>query len=120
MRLPAGGRIDRTCPISFTWDGRELSGFAGDTLASALLANGARIVARSAVLGRPRGIFTAGAEEPNAFVQLRAPWDEPLVAATRLDLVPKVAKKKEINTVLSNSCGFGGTNASLIMRRFAA
>ena len=91
MRLPAGGRIDRTRPISFTWDGRELSGFAGDTLASALLASGVRVVARSAVLARPRGIFTAGAEEPNAFVQLRAPWDEPLVAATRIDLVPGLA-----------------------------
>jgi 3-oxoacyl-[acyl-carrier-protein] synthase II len=45
--------------------------------------------------------------------------DNPSVE-TRIDLVPKVAKKKEINTVLSNSFGFGGTNASLIMRRFAA
>lgn len=86
-RLPQGGRIDRSRPLRFTFDGAEHEGFAGDTLASALLAAGVRTVAHSAVLGRPRGVFGIGAEEPNAFVQLTAPWDEPLVAATRVDLV---------------------------------
>jgi len=63
-RLPAGGRIDRTRPVPFTWDGRDLTGFAGDTLASALLANDVRVVGRSFKYHRPRGIFSAGVEEP--------------------------------------------------------
>ncbi len=66
-RLPAGGRIDRTQPLSFTFNGTTLDGFAGDTIASALLANGVRVVARSFKYHRPRGIFAAGCEEPNAF-----------------------------------------------------
>ena len=53
MRLAGGGRIDRSCPVAFRWDGQQLTGYAGDTLASALVANGVRVVARSAVLGRP-------------------------------------------------------------------
>ena len=69
-RLPVGGRIDRTTPISFTFDGRTLQGLRGDTLASALLANGVDVVARSFKYGRARGIVGSGAEEPNAIVQL--------------------------------------------------
>ena len=69
--MPGGGSaIDRSQPISFRFDGREMLGFAGDTLASALLANGVAIVGRSFKLHRPRGIMSAGAEEPNAFVQV--------------------------------------------------
>ena len=71
-RLPDGGRIDRTRPIRFTFAGRRLQGFAGDTLASALLANGIDVVGRSFKYARPRGIVTAGVEEPNAIVQLGA------------------------------------------------
>src|SRR5262249_53724144 len=67
-RLPSGGRIDRTRPVSFTWEGRNLSGFAGDSLAAALLANGVRVVGRSFKYHRPRGIFGAWAEEPNAIL----------------------------------------------------
>jgi sarcosine oxidase subunit alpha len=67
-RLANGGLIDRTTPLSFTFDGRKLSGFAGDTLASALLANNVRLVGRSFKYHRPRGILTAGSEEPNALV----------------------------------------------------
>ncbi len=70
MRLASGGRIDRARPLSFSFDGTRHQGFAGDTLASALLANGVRRVGRSFKLHRPRGIFSAGAEEPNAIVQL--------------------------------------------------
>ena len=66
-----GGLIDRTAPLSFTFDGRRLDGFAGDTLASALLANGVRLVGRSFKYHRPRGIIAAGSEEPNALVELR-------------------------------------------------
>ncbi len=71
-RLPAGGHLDRATPLRFTFDGRQLSGFAGDTLASALLANGIHLVGRSFKYHRPRGVFTAGVEEPNALVELRA------------------------------------------------
>ena len=69
-RLAAGGRIDRDQVLNFTFDGRALQGFAGDTLASALLANGVDVVARSFKYGRPRGIVGHGAEEPNAIVEV--------------------------------------------------
>jgi sarcosine oxidase, subunit alpha len=69
-RLESGGRIDRSRPISFHFDGRRYHGFAGDTLASALMANGVRIVGRSFKLHRPRGLMGAWSEEPNAIVQL--------------------------------------------------
>ena len=69
-RLAAGGRIDRAKRLSFTFDGRALEGLQGDTLASALLANGVDVVGRSFKFGRPRGIVGAGAEEPNAIVQV--------------------------------------------------
>ncbi len=68
MRLPSGGRIDRSRPLAFTFDGRRYTGYAGDTLASALLANGVHLVGRSFKLHRPRGILAAGVEEPNALV----------------------------------------------------
>ena len=67
-RLPEGGLIDRDQPLSFTFNGERLEGFAGDTVASALLANGKRIVARSFKYHRPRGIYAAGVEEPSALV----------------------------------------------------
>ncbi len=67
----AGGRVDRARPIRFTFDGRPLSGFQGDTLASALLRNGVHLVGRSFKYHRPRGILAAGAEEPNALVAVR-------------------------------------------------
>lgn len=70
LRLAAGGRIDRSRPITMRWDGRALPAYDGDTLASALLANGSRIVGRGFKLHRPRGILSAGAEEPNALIAL--------------------------------------------------
>ncbi len=69
-RLAQDGRIDRERPISFTFNGRAYGGYEGDTLASALLANGVSIVGRSFKYHRPRGIVGSGAEEPNAVVQL--------------------------------------------------
>ncbi len=69
-RLEKGGLIDRRRPLEFSFDGARLSGFEGDTLASALLANGVRVVARSFKFHRPRGIYSAGVEEPNALLQL--------------------------------------------------
>lgn len=83
-RLPSGGRIDRSRRLRFTFNGRPYLGFAGDTLASALLANDVRVVARSVTHGRPRGVFTAGIEEPNALVQVGS---EPMLRATQVELV---------------------------------
>jgi sarcosine oxidase, subunit alpha len=65
------GRVDRARPVQFTFDGRTLTGFRGDTLASALLRNGVHLVGRSFKYHRPRGILSAGAEEPNALVAVR-------------------------------------------------
>ena len=67
----AGGLVDRSKPLRFTFDGKAMNGFAGDTLASALIANGVRLVGRSFKYHRPRGILSAGPEEPNALVELR-------------------------------------------------
>lgn len=71
-RLPQGGRLRRDRPLGFTFNGENLQGYEGDTIASALLANGAKIVARSFKYRRPRGIFSAGVEEPNAIVSVGA------------------------------------------------
>ncbi|MBP5856408.1 sarcosine oxidase subunit alpha family protein [Marivibrio halodurans] len=71
MRVADGGRIDRTRRLSFTFDGVAMTGFEGDTLASALLANGVDLVGRSFKYHRRRGIFSNGPEEPNALVRLR-------------------------------------------------
>jgi methylglutamate dehydrogenase subunit C len=71
-RLPRGGLIDRTQTLTFSFDGSRHQGHPGDTLASALLANGVHLVGRSFKYHRPRGILTAGSEEPNALVELRS------------------------------------------------
>ena len=70
FRLPDGGRIDRTSELSFSFNNRRYFGYKGDTLASALLANGVHLVGRSFKYHRPRGILGSGTEEPNALVQL--------------------------------------------------
>src|SRR3954469_18390687 len=71
MRLARGGLIDRTRSLTFQFDGKRFSGYGGDTLASALLAAGVTLIGRSFKYHRPRGILTAGSEEPNALVELR-------------------------------------------------
>ena len=71
FRLPQGGRIDRGTPLGFSFNGDPMTGYAGDTLASALLANGRAFVARSYKYHRPRGVVAHGSEEPNALVTLR-------------------------------------------------
>ncbi|MGW4562892.1 sarcosine oxidase subunit delta family protein, partial [Streptomyces sp. NPDC004561] len=86
FRTPTGGRIDRGTPLTFTFDGTAYEGYRGDTLASALLANGVVKAATSIRLGRPRGIFSAGVEEPNAVVQIEAPFPEPMLPATTVEL----------------------------------
>ena len=86
-RIEGTGRINRDRPLDFTFNGRALQGYAGDTLASALLANGIHLVARSFKYHRPRGLLSAGNEEPNALVQLeRGPYTEPNLRATEIDL----------------------------------
>jgi sarcosine oxidase, subunit alpha len=86
-RLPTGGSIDRSRPLSFRFDGKRYVGFAGDTLASALLANGVRIVGRSFKWHRPRGLLASGCEEPNAIVQLgEAAALTPNLKATQVEL----------------------------------
>ncbi len=86
-RLSKGGLIDRSRPLGFSFDGKSYPGFAGDTLASALLANDVRLVGRSFKYHRPRGILSAGPEEPNALVELRAgARREPNTRATVVEL----------------------------------
>lgn len=69
-RLEKGGRIDRSRRVTFSFDGKEYQGFAGDSLASALLANGVMLFGRSFKYHRPRGVMAAGSEEPNALVSV--------------------------------------------------
>ena len=84
---PAGFAIDRARALRFSFDGVSYEGYAGDTLASALLANGVHLVGRSFKYHRPRGIFSAGSEEPNALVGLRAgARAEPNTRATMVEL----------------------------------
>jgi len=86
-RLPAGGIVDRARPLHFEFDGARYEGCAGDTLASALLANGVHLVGRSFKYHRPRGIFAAGVDEPSALVQIaRGARTEPNVRATTQEL----------------------------------
>ncbi|MEC8795976.1 MAG: 2Fe-2S iron-sulfur cluster-binding protein, partial [Pseudomonadota bacterium] len=70
MTRISGGLIDRDAVLRFTFDGRAMEGARGDTLASALLANGVQLVGRSFKYHRPRGVFTAGSEEPNALITI--------------------------------------------------
>jgi sarcosine oxidase, subunit alpha len=83
-RLASGGRIDRSRPLRFVFNGTSYRGYARDTLASALLANDVRVVATSGIYGRPRGVFSAGIEEPNALVQV---GHDPMLRATQVELV---------------------------------
>jgi heterotetrameric sarcosine oxidase alpha subunit len=95
-RLSEGGRIDRATPLEFTFDGERLAGFRGDTIASALLANGKTLVGRSFKYHRPRGIFSAGPEEPNALVTLGTGGQrEPNLPATALELAEGMAAKSQ-------------------------
>jgi len=88
FRVDGLGSVDRSRPLAFTFDGAAYQGYAGDTLASALLANGVHLVARSYKYHRPRGILSAGAEEPNALVTLsRGPGRfTPNLRATQIEL----------------------------------
>src|SRR5437588_10038369 len=89
FRAPTGGRIDRKRPLHFSFDERSYVGFAGDTLASALIANGVHLVGRSFKYHRPRGIFSAGSDEPNALLGIGREEGHytPNLRATQVDLV---------------------------------
>ncbi|MEL6520784.1 MAG: sarcosine oxidase subunit alpha family protein [Pseudomonadota bacterium] len=95
MRID-GGLIDRDTTLKFRWNDRWLTGHPGDTLASALLANGEKLVGRSFKYHRPRGIFSAGPEEPNALVELgRGAARTPNIAATTIELQDRLYAKSQ-------------------------
>jgi sarcosine oxidase subunit alpha len=98
FRTPSGGRIDRQQPLSFSFDGITYQGCRGDTLASALLANGVHLVGRSFKYHRPRGIYSAGAEEPNALVTVSrdAARTAPNLRATQVELY------RDLNAISQN------------------
>src|SRR3546814_12080892 len=86
-RLPEGGLVDRDAPVSFSFDGKAYQGYRGDTLASALVANGVRLVGRSFTYHRPRGLLAAGPEEPNELVEIGSgARREPHTKATTVEL----------------------------------
>jgi heterotetrameric sarcosine oxidase alpha subunit len=91
-RLPKGGLIDRSKTLRFSFDGKAYGGFAGDTLASALLANDVTLMGRSFKYHRPRGLLTAGSDEPNAMVELRrGARREPNTKSTTIELFEGLA-----------------------------
>ena len=96
MRVSGKGLIDRNTPVSFTFDGNRFEGFKGDTVASALLANDVRLMARSFKYHRPRGVLTAGSEEPNALMTIGAGASaEPNVRATVAEIYDGMQVKSQ-------------------------
>ncbi|RIA21420.1 heterotetrameric sarcosine oxidase alpha subunit [Ectopseudomonas oleovorans] len=107
-RLAKGGRIDRSQPLNFTFNGQTYQGFAGDSLAAALLANGVDIVGRSFKYSRPRGIVAAGAEEPNAVLQ---------IGSTEAAQIPNVRATQQAlysGLVASSTNGWPSVNTDLM------
>lgn len=119
MTRLSGGLVDRSRSLTFSFDGKSYSGFAGDTLASALLANDVRLMGRGFKYHRPRGVFSAGSEEPNALVELRGgAWQEPNTRATVAELFDGLEAKSQ-NRVGSLSFDFLAVN-DLLSPFFAA
>jgi len=109
-RLPRGGLIDRTREISFRFEGRSLRGYPGDTLASALLANGVSVVGRSFKYHRPRGLMAAGVEEPNGLMQVgEAGRSTPNPRATEIELAEGLVARP-VNCWPSARHDLGGVN----------
>jgi sarcosine oxidase, subunit alpha len=108
FRLPEGGRVDRSQPIAFTFDGKRHVGLLGDTLASALLANGIHLVGRSFKYHRPRGIMAAGSDEPNALVRVgtHPSRHTPNTRATEVELRDELVAESQ-NRWPSLRCDFG-------------
>lgn len=99
FRLPSGGRIDRTRPVAFAFDRRWMMGFEGDTVASALLANGVKLVGRSFKYHRPRGFLSAGVDEPNGLFTLGAAGGaEPNVPGTTTELFEGLSARGQNGT----------------------
>ena len=108
-RLAAGGRIDRDQALDFVFNGRALRGFAGDTLASALLANGVDVVGRSFKYGRPRGIVGHGPEEPNAIVEVGTGASRvPNLRATQVELYNGLEARSAGSSVFQRAAGAFG------------
>lgn len=96
MTRLSGGLIDRSRPLNFTFNGKACEGFSGDTLASALMANGVQLVGRSFKYHRPRGVVSAGSEEPNALVELReGARQEPNTRATMTELFEGLSARSQ-------------------------
>jgi sarcosine oxidase subunit alpha len=113
FRAESGGRIDRLRSIEFRFDGKSHRGHPGDTLASALIANGVRLVGRSFKYHRPRGLYTAGLEEPNALVELRTgARREPNVSAPVVELYEGLTAESQ-NRWPSLAFDIGALNSAL-------
>ena len=113
FRRNTGGLIDRTTVLPFVFDGQSYQGYAGDTLASALLANGMRLLGRSFKYHRPRGLLAAGCEEPNALVELRTgARREPNTRATVIELFGGLEARSQ-NRWPSLQWDFGAVNGLL-------
>jgi sarcosine oxidase subunit alpha len=96
FRTKSGGRIDRSRPLTFTFNGKSYQGYQGDTLASALLANGIRLIGRSFKYHRPRGILGSGFEDANGLVQLETGAStEPNLQATRIELYDGLSARSQ-------------------------
>jgi len=110
-RVEGGALIDRSQAVSFTFEGRRLSGFLGDTLASALLANGVTVVGRSFKYHRPRGLMAAGAEEPNALMSVgRGAALATNLRATEVELTPDL-EARPVNCWPSARFDMGAINS---------
>jgi len=119
FRLDKAGYINRNKKISFKFNGKKYFGYEGDTLASALLANGIHLVGRSFKYHRPRGFIGAGVDEPNAHVQLyNGAKTEPNAIATAVELVEGLVAKSQ-NCWPSVSLDFGAIN-NLLSKFFPA
>ena len=95
-RIGTGGRIDRSSAVNFKYDGKKLKGFAGDTLASALLANNQIIIGRSFKYHRPRGLISAGVEEPNGLFTIgRGKLEQPNAVSTIVELSPSLDARSQ-------------------------
>jgi len=112
-RLPSGGAVDRERALNFSFDGRAYKGFAGDTLASALLANDQMLMARSFKYHRPRGVVTAGSAEPNALMTIgTGARAEPNARATVTELYDGLTARSQ-NRWPSLKHDFGALNNAL-------
>ncbi len=112
-RLAQGGRIDRSKPLRFSFNGQSYTGFQGDTLASALIGSGVSLVGRSFKYHRPRGIMSAGSEEPNALVQLgTGARTEPNLRATQVELFDGLTATSQ-NAWPSLELDIGAVNSAL-------